>query len=315
MPFTVIPRSFSIFPTSSLDRSLAMSITLGPSSFHPVLSVSLPENFLYSLPRSCQAYALLSLPPALFLDPWQAPIAGTASSSNGNHDDVNKAPFRSTSNQAGQTDVIQTHYLAAGRPAKVEIEKAVGWSKTSGGGGGEGQRRSDPEVESVLLRLQPSTFSGSKKDTATSKELRLPLHARYLPPISSSSSSSIFSHFSPSFQGNYQDISIDGFQLFWSCSRPTSATKGMQTVVRPSTLLPASHSHLLSPLLSALSYSSASTSKSTIYRVDLEYAVEEATIQLPRGDAALGEVTMLITQAVVWIWAVWLVGKVWKVTR
>lgn len=86
--------------------------TLSPSSFHPTLSVPLSQSFL-GAPDSCQAYVLVSLPPALFVDPWQPPVS-TASSHNGDDRD--------------SLHIAAAHFLAAGDKSNVELEKAVGWT-------------------------------------------------------------------------------------------------------------------------------------------------------------------------------------------
>lgn len=84
--------------------------TLSPSNFHPTLSIPLPHTVL-STPAQCEAYVLLSLPPALFVDPWQAPVSGSAKAETPGH-------------------IADTHFLS-GSAAEIELEKAVGWTSSA----------------------------------------------------------------------------------------------------------------------------------------------------------------------------------------
>ncbi|CAO1625659.1 unnamed protein product [Sympodiomycopsis kandeliae] len=118
--------------------------TLSPSNFHPTLRVPLTGSFL-TAPESCQAYVLVSLPPALFVDPWQPPV--------------------STSSSAGDTSqsahITAAHFLAAGDKGNVELEKAVGWTHDKGKI--RRRERSGPSSSSAEVNLSPNA-AGSDTD-------------------------------------------------------------------------------------------------------------------------------------------------------
>lgn len=226
--------------------------TLFPSSFHPVLRVSFPSGFFSTGPSTspsstCDPYLILSLPPALFLDPWQEPIhpilQAQAHSQAQNAASTSESDSKKSSSAAG-VRIEHVDFLSAGYPSQVELEKAVGWTGAGGeatysgrgvwqgkdegtrilrrsskgddevsssAGSGSKKKAANRERESVLLRL--SSSAGSSKD-----KLRLPLHARYLPPVSSSQSNLASRLISPSGSGNYIEVGIEGLEVFWACT-------------------------------------------------------------------------------------------------
>lgn len=95
---------------------------LTPSNFHPILSVPLSESYL-DPPSTCTAHVLLSLPPALFLDPWQPPVSNA-------HQHHLSGVNASDENPTQPGTITAVHYLGAGGQGGrgVELEKAVGWT-------------------------------------------------------------------------------------------------------------------------------------------------------------------------------------------
>ncbi|PWN28556.1 hypothetical protein BDZ90DRAFT_231539 [Jaminaea rosea] len=347
-------------------------VQMGPSSFHPTLSLSLPSSFLSppsassSSSHPCQPHLLLSLPPSLFLDPWH--------------------PTTSTFQLVSKVE--QINYLSAGSEGNVELEKAVGWIKAgeakrrgsvaareaeeaamreepveakleqtevrfiagegyvtrtlsadehratevvslpkegteSSASSGSSRKKTAPnrENEAILIKLASRSSSESTSATPSPITIEMPLHARYLPPVDSSSSSkrsSLLSHLLPGgHEGNYQSIAPSSIEAFWVC--PSGALTPLddtreggaiwEKVLRPSKLLPASHVHLTSPLIDLLTPGGAS--KPAIHRLaNLDLSQEEATIKLPTGDAALASEAFMITQTVLGLLAVWILLRV-----
>jgi hypothetical protein len=227
--------------------------TLSPSSFHPVLRVTFPSGFFSAGPSNspsstCDPYLLLSLPPALFIDPWQEPIhpilQAQAHSQAQTEASTSRRSGKNSSSAAG-VRIEHVEFLSAGYPSQVELEKAVGWTGAGGGAmysgrrvwqgkdertrtlrssskdddevlssadGGSSKKQANREREAVLLRLSSSSASSSNQ------KLRFPLHARYLPPVSSSQSSLASRLLSPTGSGNYIEVGIEGLEVFWACT-------------------------------------------------------------------------------------------------
>lgn len=241
--------------------------TLSHSSFHPVLRVTFPSGFFSADPSAtCDPYLLLSLPPALFLDPWQEPIHPVLQGQvhTQDTDSTSKSDRKGSSSAAG-VRIEHVEFLSAGYPSQVELEKAVGWtgarpsagsgsssgpisgasysgrgiwqgkqertrilrsssrgddevlsSAGAGGGGSSNKKPANREREAVLLRLSSASSSTSTK--SSKERLRLPLHARYLPPVGSSEASLASRLLSPSGSGNYIEVGIEGLKIFWACT-------------------------------------------------------------------------------------------------
>ncbi|PWN24222.1 hypothetical protein BCV69DRAFT_23730 [Microstroma glucosiphilum] len=247
--------------------------TLSPSSLHPVLRVTFPSGFFSAGPSStCDPYLLLSLPPALFLDPWQEPIHPVLQAQLLTQNQIQSTDGKVSSRAAG-IRIEQVDFLSAGYPSQVELEKAVGWTGASASSGGaaysgravwqgkdertrllrsssrgeeEGsnsaggsKKAANREREAVLLR-----FSSSPSSAGSSKQkLRLPLHARYLPPVDSSQASLTSRLLSPHGSGNYIEVAIEGLEVFWACTAGSAPQEleeeqEWERLARPSSLLP-----------------------------------------------------------------------------
>lgn len=255
-PFTPSPSIHCIKNTMA-----SPSASLGPTSFHPTLTLSLPQAFLQpsSSSSQCQPHLLLSLPPSLFLDPFHP----------------------STSHFKHTARIQELHYLSATTEGNVEIEKAVGWTmdrksvprgkrekaqadaeeaeaqlvekleqtevrfvagegyvtktlssskegptqvvalpndgaSSSSAAGGRKKAPPNRENETILIRL------AARDDGDASGSIKVPLHARYLPPVDNSSSSIaplslIKSVLKSSTDGNYLDVSPSAIEAFWVC--------------------------------------------------------------------------------------------------
>lgn len=162
-------------------------------------------------------------------------------------------------------------------------------------------------------------------DEEAAELLRLPLHARYLPPVdglaeSSPNMQSIVEHLRSLWPGsgeetggNYLDVSVEGLEAFWACSKEQSGLQdggssddaAWQKVTRASTLLPPSHRHLTSPLHQRLPHGSR------LYR-RTDLSTDDLSIQLPTGDASYAALTFAVTQSVFWMLAIALGWKLWR---
>lgn len=176
---------------------------------HPRISIPV-DGLLADPPKTCSPWILLSLPPPLFVDPWQP---------------VSDAPHLL---------IGEPRYLSAGHKSKVELEQPVGWSRprptmrgskakvqaaeaaeaeaeasrlsalpaetstkvsfaagegyvtetvvippTPTGNADRGKRKPDAENEAVLLHLRPLEANGPSRLSS----MKIPLQTRYLPPL------------------------------------------------------------------------------------------------------------------------------------
>ncbi|CAO1630190.1 unnamed protein product [Parajaminaea phylloscopi] len=257
--------------------------------------------------------------------------------------DGEKLPLRGTTNAASRGRTAGNH-AAHDQPARVKFVAGQGYVTAEDDSPVHHHRTSSRhrDYEAILMPIRKAKAGrgsvashGSEHDT-----IKVPLHSRYQAPKEGSVQRGVLpdvlsrlslASTSAHGAGNYVKAQVEGIEAFWVCdSWPRGVIggdevggsqeqgwMGWERVRRPSTLLPPTHSHLTSALLSHLPDSATKRDVYIFRRTDVlsKSASANVALSLPTGDAGLALSVYAVTQTVMWLLAIAIIARVHRLTK